>query len=175
MPPHRREAPQRDRAATTKQEEERRARGIYSLFDLDLDADTIENTAVPSPEDLLRRDFRRVLKAFAMDVRLPIQLLTPKTFRGRRQGAGGSCDSSVEPCSRSVLQGRWDSMAHPAARRAHLLCGDSLFTTFARRRHMLSTRASRKRSQPKVTGSHFVGTPCHGTSATVKSISLRSR
>jgi hypothetical protein len=63
-----------------REEEDRKRRGVYSLFDLDEDTDRIEQTAVPSPDELLRRDFRRVLKAFAMDVRVPIQLLTPKTF-----------------------------------------------------------------------------------------------
>lgn len=63
-----------------REEDERHRKGIFSLFELDLDTERIENTAVPSPADLLRRDFRRVLKAFAMDVRVPIQLLTPKTF-----------------------------------------------------------------------------------------------
>jgi hypothetical protein len=58
-----------------REEDERHRKGIYSLFELDLDTERIENTAVPSPADLLRRDFRRVLKAFAMDVRVPIQCL----------------------------------------------------------------------------------------------------
>jgi hypothetical protein len=63
-----------------RQEEERKQRGVYSLFDLDEDADRIEKAGVPAPDELLRRDFRRVLKAFAMEIRVPIQLLTPKTF-----------------------------------------------------------------------------------------------
>jgi hypothetical protein len=82
-----------------QQEEERRRKGIYSLFDLDIDGARIEQTAVPSPDDLLRRDFRRVLKAFAMEVRVPIQLLTPKTFE---EGARGQEDPATRAWNLAV-------------------------------------------------------------------------
>lgn len=52
-----------------------------SLFDA-LPQDTIEQASTPSDEDLLFRDFRRALKAAAMDVGtpVPIQLVTPSLY-----------------------------------------------------------------------------------------------
>ena len=52
-----------------------------SLFDA-LPRDTIEEASTPSDEDLLFRDFRRALKAAAMDVGtpVPIQIVTPSLY-----------------------------------------------------------------------------------------------
>lgn len=82
-----------------RQEAERREQGVYSLFDADVGAETIEQSAIPSPDDLLRRDFRRVLKAFAMEVRVPIQLLTPKAFE---EGARGQEDPATRSWNLAV-------------------------------------------------------------------------
>ena len=57
-----------------------------SMFELGEDDDTIEAASLPDPSDLIRRDFRRALKATAMRHAVPIQLLTPALFEeGRRR------------------------------------------------------------------------------------------
>ncbi len=58
-----------------RREEEQRSAGQGSLFELD-GGESIELAADPVAEDLLSRDFRLALKARAMEVRMPIQLLT---------------------------------------------------------------------------------------------------
>jgi len=54
--------------------------GQYSLFELEELEETLEARALPDPDDLIRRDLRRALKAAAMPHRIPIQLLTPALF-----------------------------------------------------------------------------------------------
>jgi len=80
-----------DRCALTASEAAKAA-GQYSLFDLD-------ERALPDPEDLIRRDLRRALKAAAMPHRIPIQLLTPALFtegtRGQQDPASRAWNLAV--------------------------------------------------------------------------------
>jgi hypothetical protein len=71
--------------AELKRRERERLTGQASLFDLQGSPWTLETAADPAEEDLLRRDFRRALKAVAMRTRIPIQLATPNLWdEGRR-------------------------------------------------------------------------------------------
>lgn len=63
-----------------RREEARRRSGQSSLFELD-SADSIEQAADPAAEDLLFRDFRLVLKARAMQARMPIQIVTEHSWK----------------------------------------------------------------------------------------------
>jgi hypothetical protein len=74
----------KERAALRQRERERLS-GQTSLFDLDPNAWTLEGAAEPAVEDLLRRDFRRALKAVAMRARIPIQLATPNLWNDARR------------------------------------------------------------------------------------------
>jgi hypothetical protein len=61
--------------------------GQESLFDAlgpDGEPLTVEAAAEPTPEDLLRRNFRSALKARAMEAKLPIQLATEHLWEDRR-------------------------------------------------------------------------------------------
>lgn len=62
-----------------RREEARRRSGQGSLFELD-SANSIEQAADPAAEDLLFRDFRLALKARAMQMRIPIQVLTEHSW-----------------------------------------------------------------------------------------------
>src|SRR5215211_4117487 len=71
--------------AELKRRERERLTGQASLFDLRGNPWTLETAADPAEEDLLRRDFRRALKAVAMRTSIPIQLVTPNLWdEGRR-------------------------------------------------------------------------------------------
>lgn len=75
----------RDQRAELRRRERERQSGQTSLFDLQNTPWTLEAAADPADEDLLRRDFRRALKAVAMQTRIPIQLATPNLWdEGRR-------------------------------------------------------------------------------------------
>jgi hypothetical protein len=60
---------------------------------------SIEAASQPLPEDLVRRDFRRALKAAAMDAKLPIQIATPNLYeeglRGQQDPASRAWNLSV--------------------------------------------------------------------------------
>lgn len=80
------EQPRKQRRAASKSRR-RAARGAEQLS-LDLFPDEgIEAASQPHPEDLLRRNFRRALKAAAMEARVPIQIVTPGLYEegARRQ------------------------------------------------------------------------------------------
>lgn len=58
-----------------RKQERLRAQGQFSLFDGE--QELIEDAADPNPEDLLFRNFRSALKASAMPLGIPLQLVTP--------------------------------------------------------------------------------------------------
>ncbi len=60
---------------------------------------SIEAASQPLPEDLVRRDFRRALKAAAMDARLPIQIATPNLYE---EGLRGQQDPATRAWNLSV-------------------------------------------------------------------------
>ncbi len=60
---------------------------------------SIEAASQPLPEDLVRRDFRRALKAAAMDAKLPIQIATPNLYE---EGLRGQQDPATRAWNLSV-------------------------------------------------------------------------
>jgi hypothetical protein len=76
-----------------------KAAGLYSLFDLDEQTETLEDRSLPDPGDLIRRDLRRALKAAAMPHRIPIQLMTPALFT---DGVPGQQDPATRAWNLSV-------------------------------------------------------------------------
>ena len=54
-------------------------------FGFDEPPGALEASSEPQPSDLLHRDFRRALKAAAMEFRVPIQIVTPNLYAERRR------------------------------------------------------------------------------------------
>jgi hypothetical protein len=92
------ERPRRRRGSgRTRGRRVRVLKGQLSL--LDTDAASIESVSQPRPEDLASRNFRRALKAAAMDANVPIQIVTPNLYeeglRGQQDPATRSWNLSV--------------------------------------------------------------------------------